>query len=115
MTDGDMMQVHIDQQGNTVIVRPQGDIDLSRSPAFRVKLSEAQRQKPARLIVDLTNVPYMDSSGVATLVEAMQLARRSGTKLVLCALQTKVMSIFEIARLDTVFVIAPSMPEAMTS
>jgi anti-sigma B factor antagonist len=115
MTDGDTMEIQVDQQGDVVVVRPQGDIDIGRAPSFRVKLREAQRQRPSRLIVDLAAVPYMDSSGVATLVEAMQMARKSGTRLVLCALQTKVMSIFEIARLDTVFVIAPSMPEAMTT
>ncbi len=115
MIDGDAMDIQVDQQGNVIVVRPQGDIDISRAPAFRVKLSEAQRQRPARLIVDLAEVPYMDSSGVATLVEAMQHARKSGTKLVLCALQAKVLSIFEIARLDTVFVIAPSMPDAMST
>lgn len=115
MTDGDAIEIQIEEQDGAVVVRPLGDIDISRAPAFRVKLGEAQRQRPSRLIVDLADVPYMDSSGVATLVEAMQLARKSGTKLVLCALQAKVMSIFEIARLDTVFVIAPSMPEAMSS
>ena len=47
----------------------------------------------------------MDSSGVATLVEAMQKAMRSQTKLVLCGMEEKVRSIFEIARLDAVFTI----------
>ena len=45
----------------------------------------------------------MDSSGVATLVEALQVQRRKGRKLVLCGLQAKVRSIFEISRLDRVF------------
>jgi anti-sigma B factor antagonist len=60
----------------------------------------AMDAKPAQLVVDLAQVPYMDSSGVATFVEAMQIARRVGSKLVLCALQERVRSIFEIARLD---------------
>ena len=57
----------------------------------------------------------MDSSGVATLVEAMQVARRGGGKLILCALQEKVRSVFEIARLDMVFTIVASTEEAVTA
>jgi len=58
-------------------------------------------------------VPYMDSSGVATLVEAMQTARRTGGRLILCSMQAKVRSIFEIARLDTVFTIVASADEGL--
>ena len=54
-----------------------------------------------------------DSSGVATLVEAMQQTRRRGVKLVLCNMQEKVRSIFEIARLDTVFTIVDNTDQAM--
>jgi anti-sigma B factor antagonist len=57
----------------------------------------------------------MDSSGVATLVEAMQVARRCDSRLVLCGLQEKVRSIFEIARLDMVFSITPGVDEAMNA
>ena len=57
----------------------------------------------------------MDSSGVATFVEAMQLARRKGSRLVLCDLQERVRSIFEIARLDMVFTIVDSTEEALAA
>jgi anti-sigma B factor antagonist len=97
----------------SVIVSPEGDIDLSRSPVLRTTLREAQAKKPARLVVDLSGVDYMDSSGVATLVEALQIARRNNTKMILCGLKERVRSIFEIARLDTVFTIAASQEAAM--
>lgn len=86
-----------------VILAPKGDVDLSRSPALRQALAEASKAKPKRIVVDLSGVSYMDSSGVATLVEGLQVARRNGTTLVLAALQPRVRSIMEIARLDTVF------------
>ena len=99
--------------GDAIIIAPVGEIDLSCAPALRKQITAAQSQRPQRLIIDLGEVPYMDSSGVATLVEAMQNARRSGSKLVLCCLQAKVRSIFEIARLDTVFTIVASTDEGM--
>ena len=65
------------------------------------------------VVVDLGEVPYMDSSGLATLVEAMQIARKNQGKLIICALQQKVRSIFEIARLDMVFKIVNTRDEAL--
>ncbi len=89
------------QQG--LRVRVHGEIDYSRAPELRQALLEQLEAAPARLIVDLSDVPYMDSSGVATLVEALQVQRAKGHELVLCSLQPKVKGIFEIARLDSVF------------
>ncbi len=89
--------------GDGMMIQPIGDIDLVRSPMLRAALASAAAKKPSRLVVDLSAVLYMDSSGVATLVEAMQVARRNGAKLILCGLQPRVRSIMEIARLDTVF------------
>lgn len=89
-----------------------GDIDLARSPELRVNLLEMTKSKPKRLVVDLTGVGYMDSSGVATLVEALQVQRRHQGKLVLFGLQPKVQSIFEIARLTMVFTIVPDLETA---
>jgi anti-sigma B factor antagonist len=110
---GEALSVRSESRDGATIVRPQGDIDLAGSPTLRQEIKKAQAGGPKRLIIDLGGVPYMDSSGVATLVEAMQLARKGGTKLVLCGLQDKVRSIFEIARLDTVFTITPSVETAL--
>ncbi len=98
-----------------VLVRPVGEIDLSCAAMLRQQLRLAQSGRPARMIIDLAAVPYMDSSGVATLVEAMQVARRNKSRLVLAALQDKVRSIFEIARLDMVFTIVATVEEARTA
>jgi anti-sigma B factor antagonist len=89
-----------------------GEIDLARSPELRLRLRDEVDARPARLIVDLSRVTYMDSSGVATLVEALQRSKNKGTRLVLCGLQPKVKSIFTISRLDTVFEIAASAEQA---
>ena len=115
MNEAEEIQVESETIGDAVVVRPMGEIDLSRAPSLRVQLAELQRQRPAKLIIDLEHVPYMDSSGVATLVEALQMARRSNTKLILCAMQDKVRSIFEIARLDMVFTIVVSREEAVAA
>lgn len=113
MASADEVPVEFEQQGDAVVLRPSGEIDLARSPSLRTTISRAQTDKPRRLIFDLTEVPYMDSSGVATLVEAMQVARRYHGSVILCGLHERVRSIFEIARLDMVFKIVDSLDEAL--
>jgi anti-sigma B factor antagonist len=112
MSKAEELDIQTEEISDGIILRPKGEIDLSCAAMLRSRLGKVQEGKPGRLIIDLSAVPYMDSSGVATLVEAMQIARRNGSKLVLCALQSKVLAIFEIARLDMVFTIVGSVEEA---
>ncbi len=112
MSKAEELDIQTENIADGVLLRPTGEIDLSCAAMLRQRLSKVQETKPLRLIIDLSAVPYMDSSGVATLVEAMQIARRNGSKLVLCGLQVKVRSIFEIARLDMIFTIVDSVEEA---
>lgn len=106
--------VKTEVRDGAAFVTPVGDVDLTASPVLRQELKKVQTTRPQRLIVDLAQVPYMDSSGVATLVEAMKTAQQNRTRLVLCGLQPKVKSIFEIARLDTVFAITTDAQKALT-
>jgi anti-sigma B factor antagonist len=113
-SEGGHLQVGSARNGDAVILSPDGDVDLTASSYFRGEIKKALDSKPKRLVVDLSGVPYMDSSGVATLVEAMQLSRRSGVKLVLCGLQDRVRSIFEIAKLELVFTIVDGQDQALS-
>jgi len=100
---GDDMTITERTVGNGIVLAPEGDIDLSRSPQLQARLAEALSNKPARIVVDLSKVPYMDSSGVATLVQGLQHCQRAGCELVIGALHPKVRSIFEIAKLTEIF------------
>lgn len=113
MAKTETINVNFTQQDQAMVVAVTGEIDFSRSPTLRSKIIEALGKGCPHMVVDLTAVPYMDSSGVATLVEALQVQRRKGHKLVLCGLQPKVKGIFEIARLDMVFTIKPDVAAAV--
>lgn len=91
-----------------------GEIDLHVSPRVSATLNGAIAEKPKRLVVDLSKVSYIDSSGLAVLIEAMQSVEKYGGKFALAALQKNVKPIFEIARLDQVFRIFPTVEEALT-
>ena len=105
MASPNELEVIWESRDGATILRPDGDIDLSHSPTLRNDIRKA---------IDLAGVSYMDSSGVATLVEAMQLSRKANSKLVLCALTDRVHSIFEIARLDQFFTICTTLDEALS-
>ncbi len=70
-------------------------------------------KRPAHIVVDLTGVTYVDSSGLAALIQGMQNVEEYGGKFAIAGLQDDVRPIFEIARLDQVFQIFPTVDEAL--
>ena len=94
------------------VISLEGEIDLHVSPRIAATLIAAVKEKPRNLIVDLAQVSYIDSSGLAVLIEAMQSIEKYGGKFALAGLQENVKPIFEIARLDQVFRIFPDVDSA---
>jgi anti-sigma B factor antagonist len=90
-----------------------GEIDLHVSPSVTASLNAMVEKKPRRLVVDLSDVTYIDSAGLAALIEAMQKVEGYGGKFLLAGLQETVRSIFEISRLDQVFQIFPNVDAAL--
>lgn len=96
-----------------VLVRLSGEVDLSWSQAVRRAVLEAlDRDEPVG--VDLSAVSYIDSSGIAALVEGFQRARTHGTRFALVAVSDAVRAVLELARLDRVFLLVAT-PEAMVA
>jgi anti-sigma B factor antagonist len=93
----------------------EGEIDLHISPNVTASLSTMIEKKPKQLIVDLSRVTYIDSSGLAALIEGMQNVEQYGGKFALAGLQETVRTIFEIARLDQVFQIFPDVGAALAA
>ena len=113
MQGGAHLEITVETVSGAQVLSPQGEIDMARSPVLRKAIGEAMKAKPATLLLDLSAVPYMDSSGLATLVEALQSARKSQVVLLLCGLTPRVRSILEIARLNFVFTLHESRASAL--
>ena len=99
--------------GSTVVARISGDIDLNRSPQFQHSLPELLDRKPRRVVVNLADVKYMDSSGIASLVKLLSRTRKAGLILRLAALNDQPRKAFEITLLDTAFEIFKTETEAL--
>ncbi len=93
----------------------EGEVDLHVSPGISSSLKKMTEGKPQKLVVDLSRVSYIDSSGLAVLIEGMQTVAGYGGKFSLAGLQDGVKAIFEIARLDQVFRIFPDVEAALAA
>ena len=93
----------------------EGEIDLHVSPRISASLGAMIEDKPKQVVVDLTKVTYIDSSGLAVLIEGMQNVEAYGGRFALVGLQASVRPIFEIARLDQVFRIFPDTKAALAA
>jgi anti-sigma B factor antagonist len=95
----------------TPVVSVSGDVDLRTSPQLREQLLSVARRDNG-LLLDLSGVAYMDSSGVGTMVFVKREVERNGGRMVLIGLQPRVRSVFEITNLDKFFKIVQSVDEA---
>jgi len=87
-------------------VAVQGRITVANSGEMRTTLANALRTKPTAVSLDLSGVSYLDTSGLATLIEAVRIARNQGTRLILSGMHDQPRYFFEITRLDRLFEIA---------
>jgi anti-sigma B factor antagonist len=92
-----------------------GALDLHVSPEVRASLREMIDKKPQRLVVDLSKVPYVDSSGLAVLIGAMQSLEHQGGVFMLAGAQQAVQMILESARLDQYFLLFPHVDAALAA
>jgi len=93
----------------------EGEIDLHVSSEVAESLRTVIAKRPKLVVIDLTKVTYLDSSGLAVLIEGMQKVQEYGGKFALAGVQESVQHIFEIARLDQVFQIFPTVDEALAA
>ena len=101
--------------GDAAIADIRGEIDLHNSPEMRSAIFDLLAKTVVkRLILNLSQVPYMDSSAIAVLVEALQKLRPTGGRVMLVDLQPRVKGLLQIARLDSIFILADSEQQALT-
>jgi anti-sigma B factor antagonist len=108
------MEVRARRVESALVIDVKGEVDLFSSPKMRSAIIEAlNSEQVSRVAVNFGEVRYIDSSGVATLVEGLQLARSKNRKFVLFGLQQRAREVLELARLDKVFDIRAGEVEAL--
>lgn len=99
---------------DAVVAVIDGEIDLKNSGDLREALFDLITKQPTkRLVLNLAKVPYMDSSGIAVLVEILGKLRKVGGKVFLTNVQRRVQGILEIAKLNAIFGVVPDEATAL--
>lgn len=110
------MNISLRQVDQARILDVSGNIDISNSPAIRkALLHEIREGRATRVLVNLTAVAYIDSSGVASLIEGLKASRELSSRLVLFGLSDSAREVLKISRLLKVFEVYDDEQQAMAS
>jgi len=110
-----MLEVSTSKKDAATIVSIKGDVDLYSSPQVRKAVIALTTKKTPVILINLTDVGYMDSSGVATLVEGLQQVGKYKGQFKIFGLAAAVKEVFELSRLDKVFDIHVDEASALAS
>jgi anti-sigma B factor antagonist len=110
------MQISARRHDKTTIFDLSGDIDFANSPEVRQSvLLEIRESRTPRVVVNLSQVRYIDSSGVATLVEGLKASRDLGSRFILFGLSTSAREVLQLSRLMKVFEVYENEEQAVAS
>jgi anti-sigma B factor antagonist len=107
------MTISVRESGAARVVDLSGDVDLGTSPNLRKALFDLLRETP-RLALNLRAIRYIDSSGIATLIEALKSAQRLQKDFVLFGLSPAVQDVFRLTHVNRIFRIFETEEEAVT-
>jgi anti-sigma B factor antagonist len=104
VTEAESLDITVDDGDERAFVRLHGRLGIDSSPTLRERLlALLQGQAPKTIIVDLREVSYIGASGIATLLEALKVARNRQATLCLTGLQGRMIRLFKVTGLLAVF------------
>lgn len=106
------MNVSVRSVGRGSVVEVSGDVDMKASPELRRALFEALKAAP-RVALSLSSVRYMDSSGIAVMIESVREAKRLTRPLVLFGISPAVYSVFKLTHVTGIFQIVETEEQAL--
>jgi anti-sigma B factor antagonist len=106
------MKISVRDVGNAKVVEVDGDVDLGTSPALRRTLFDAL-PRVARLALNLGAIRYIDSSGIATLIEVLKDSQRQNKEFVLFGLSPAVQEVFRLTHVIRIFRVFATEQEAL--
>jgi anti-sigma B factor antagonist len=107
------MEFKVTKERGVCLVNACRELDATAAPDFNQKLESLLTDGKQKIVIDLKDTRFIDSSGLATLVRAFKRARAAGGALALAGLQPAVLKIFELTRLDRAFDIYRDRNEAL--
>ena len=96
--------------GGQGVLRFKGPLITQNLPDFQ---NAIRRENAPTVILDLTDVPYMDSSGLGSLVSAYVSGHKSGRRMALTGLNARIINLLQITRMEQLFLIFPTLSAAL--
>jgi anti-sigma B factor antagonist len=107
-------KVYTTQDGHAVVVlNPVGRLDITTAWQFRLKLQECMSKQSRHVVVNLSQVSFIDSSGLTSLVAGMRDADKARGSFRICNVHTEAKLVFEVTMMDSVFEIFDTEEEAL--
>ena len=97
---------------NTRIIDVEGDVDLRGSPQLRKLLFEALKESP-KVVINVTNIRYIDSSGIAVMLEALRESQRLKRQFVLYGMNPQVHDVFKLTNVLRIFQVVDTEEQAL--
>jgi len=107
------MAIKTENKNGLTVCYVEGEIDINTSPDIKKNFEKILSKKAPSMVINFSKVTYVDSSGLATLVEILKDMRTYGGKMKLCNLSPKIKSLFEITKLEKLFEIIADEKDAL--
>ena len=109
------MSVKMESKSNLTVCYIEGEIDINTSPEVKKSFDKLLAKKTPKVVINFSSVTYVDSSGLATLVEILKNMKTYGGRMRLTNLSPKIKSLFEITKLEKLFEIMADEAEAIST
>jgi len=107
------VNVKEEKKNDIVVCRLEGEITINNSPDLRKTFDQIIKRNEKKVLADFSGVSYIDSSGLATLIEMFQRLKKIGGRLRFCCMDQKVKNIFEVTKLHKFFEILDTQESAL--
>jgi anti-sigma B factor antagonist len=109
---GEELDITVREQDGTAVVAVSGEIDVYTSPILQERLVEVLRDGSSSIVLDLSDVTFLDSTGLGVLITGLKRCRSAGGDLVLVTAQANVLKVLEITGLNDVFKVHDTVEDA---
>ncbi len=99
------ISIKFDEEKNSWMVIPKGEVDIYTSPKFKKALTEAFEEKETNIIIDGKELEYVDSTGLGVLISILKRVKEKNYEITIINIKSNIKKLFDITGLDKVFVI----------
>lgn len=110
------MDIEIKQENGSLLIKPlEKSIEAGNSRDFKSRIVDLINEGNSTIILNLSKVEFMDSSGLGTLISALKLLNSVSGKIIICEANDQVTKLFALTRLNQIFQFYPKQEEAINS